>query len=510
MSNKRLAISLVANIIAFSVNMGISFFLTPYIVNHVGSEAYGFVSLANNFTSYASILTIALNSMAGRFITIEYENKRMDNAIEYFSSALFANIFMCGVLLIPAIVCIFRLEWILNISPRILDDVKMLFGFIFAAFFVTLINATFSTSLFVTNRKDVEARRNIEAYLIKAIILIVVYILFKPAVFYVGVATLVVGLYSLLANMYFTKKYLPEIKIKRNFVSKEKIGILISSGIWNSLTKLSNVLTDGLDLLITNLFIGPTMMGVLSIAKMLPSVITTLVGTIAGVFVPNYTIAYAHGDRHQFVVKIRQSIVISSVISNVCLTVLIALGTEFFDLWVPGQDKHLLYRLSLLTIAGMSINGGMQCVYNIFAVVNKIKINSIVNLATDLGIVWIVFLLLRTTDLGVYAVAGVSSIVIICRSVLFSIPYASHCSGINMWFFYKQVMINLMALAMSTGAVIICKNNFETGSWTQLVALGIFGCIVALGINILIVTDYNEKRAMIKIMKRRIFHENYQ
>lgn len=505
MKTNRLAISLLANIIAFAVNMGINFFLTPYIVNHVGSEAYGFVSLANNFTSYALILTIALNSMTGRFMTIEYERHRINEVQRYFSSALFANICMCGGLLIPSIVCIFFLDLILNISPEILNDIKILFGFVFASFFVTLINTTYSTSLFITNRKDVEARRNIESYLLKAAILVWLYIVFKPKVYYVGVALLLTALYSLYANIYFTKKYLPDIKPKRNLISKEKISILVTSGIWNSLTKLSNVLTDGLDLLITNLFISSTMMGVLSIAKIIPSVITTLIGTIASVFVPNYTIAYAHGDKKEFITKIRQSMVISSVISNVCLTVVISLGTDFFALWVPGQDKNLLYKLSILTIAGMSINGGIQCVYNIFAVVNKIKINALVNLVSDLGIVGVVFICLKTTNLGVYAIAGVSSFVIICRSLFFSIPYAAHCSEIQMCFFYKQVIINLFALILSISVAIICRNFFYIESWIQLVIFGTFVCVVTFIISTIVVTNRNEKNLIIKKIKRRIF-----
>ena len=86
MGNKRLVISVVANIIACLVNMGIGFFLTPYVVNNIGSDAYGFVSLANNFTSYASIITVALNSMAGRFITIEYERGNYKEANSYFTA----------------------------------------------------------------------------------------------------------------------------------------------------------------------------------------------------------------------------------------------------------------------------------------------------------------------------------------------------------------------------------------------------------------------------------------
>lgn len=82
--NKRLAINIIANIIAFAVNFVISFFLTPYIVETVGKEAYGFVSLGNNFVNYASLITVALNSMASRFITIEIQKRIMIVQVNIF------------------------------------------------------------------------------------------------------------------------------------------------------------------------------------------------------------------------------------------------------------------------------------------------------------------------------------------------------------------------------------------------------------------------------------------
>lgn len=53
-----------------SRKIGINFTLTPYITNAVGVEAYGFVSLAKTFTSYANIFMVALNSYAARYLTI--------------------------------------------------------------------------------------------------------------------------------------------------------------------------------------------------------------------------------------------------------------------------------------------------------------------------------------------------------------------------------------------------------------------------------------------------------
>ena len=86
--NKQLTINLVSSILAFIINMGISFFLTPYITKNIGVEAYGFVSLGTQFINYASLVTIALNSMAGRFITIEIHKKNWESANKYFNSVL--------------------------------------------------------------------------------------------------------------------------------------------------------------------------------------------------------------------------------------------------------------------------------------------------------------------------------------------------------------------------------------------------------------------------------------
>ncbi|MFG5857006.1 hypothetical protein LDB17_02205 [Dysgonomonas sp. Shenzhen-Wh21] len=69
---KRLGINLVAQLFAFIVGFIINFFLAPFVIAKLGAEAYGFIGLANNFVSYTTLITIALNSMAARFITVSF------------------------------------------------------------------------------------------------------------------------------------------------------------------------------------------------------------------------------------------------------------------------------------------------------------------------------------------------------------------------------------------------------------------------------------------------------
>ena len=72
---KKLAINMFGQVLNLGINFCISFFLTPYIISQVGAEAYGFVGLANEFIGYAQIITVAINSMASRFIILKFQKK---------------------------------------------------------------------------------------------------------------------------------------------------------------------------------------------------------------------------------------------------------------------------------------------------------------------------------------------------------------------------------------------------------------------------------------------------
>lgn len=52
--NKQTCKNILLNMMAFGVQFFISFFVSPQVVGKVGSTAYGFIGLANDFVSYAT------------------------------------------------------------------------------------------------------------------------------------------------------------------------------------------------------------------------------------------------------------------------------------------------------------------------------------------------------------------------------------------------------------------------------------------------------------------------
>ena len=350
---KKITINMIASLICFAINMGINFFLSPYIIKNIGTEAYGFVSLANNFVNYATIITVALNSMAGRYITIAIHKNKEEDASKYFTSVLIANIIIILILIVPAIAIITRLEKFLNIGATLISDVKILFTIIFFNFFVTIIDSTYSIATFATNNLYLKSIKTVESYIIKVGTLIVMFILFKPAVFYVGVATLIASIFILISDIYYTIKLLPNIKVKKQYFSWKKVKTLIISGIWNTITKLGQLLTDGLDLILCNLMINDTAMGQLAIAKTIASVFSSLLATISNIFQPDLTILYAKRKIRELVVNLKRAMKISGFFANIPLAFIIAFGPYFFQLWTPTENSHVLTVLTILTIQGV-------------------------------------------------------------------------------------------------------------------------------------------------------------
>ena len=501
--NKQLAINMTATIIAFFVNMGISFVLSPIVVEKVGTEANGFVLLANNFVNYASLITIALNSMAGRFITIAIHQNKIEEANKYFNSVLITNIVMGIILLIPTVGCLFYLDHIINIPSDIVLDVKLLFFFIFVNFITSIIDATFSISTFAKNRLDLASKRKIESNILKAILLITAYTFFKTQVFYIGVISLITTIYITILDIHYTKKLLGEVSLDKKFFDISKVIQIIKSGMWNVITKLGQILNDGLDLLLSNWLISPLAMGQLALAKIVSTSISSLVSTVSSIFQPTLTISFAKEKSDEIKHDLINAMKITGTFSNIVLCGIIVFGLQFYKLWVPSQDAELINILTTLTVLGTIVGGVIDPLWGIFTITNKLKVNSIVILCSGFINTLIVFILLKTTNLGVFAIAGVSSITSIIRNLTFTPMYSAHCLGFSKKTFYPVIMRYI-----GTSVIMLCIfyfifNLFTVNSWFMLILVATICGIIGLTLNILLLFGIKDSQKIItKILEK--------
>lgn len=508
MDKKRLAVNMTAQLLAFAVNMGISFFLAGIIEGQIGENTYGFVALANQFVLYAQIIVSALNTMASRFITVHIHRGEKQTASEYFSSVFFGNVLMAGIFLVPALVIVLFMGYMpfLNVPDRILRDVQLLWAFVFGNFFLSIITSVYGVSTYAMNRLELTSIRTMIADILRIVFLFVTFFIWKPTLWYIGAASLLSTSYLAFWNRRFTRRLLPDIRISVSDFRWKKVWELVSLGAWNSLTRLGQQLLDGLGVLLSGALIldGNASMTLLALATQVPTAITSLMGTVAGVFNPQITIAYAEGNREKLVGIIKSSNRIMIFLMSIPIAFLTAYGTDFYRLWQPAKDPWALQKLSVLSVGTLYISMSIQVLYHVFIITKKVKWNSLVLLGSGVLSSAMSLVLLKTTDLGAACFPLSSMITGLLRNFVFTPVYAARCLEIRWNRFYGDILLGCFSIGTITLLGIVSRTVFPVHSWGGLILTGAVMGPLSLLVNFLIILRKEERETVIQMIRSRV------
>ena len=499
-------INIISSICVMIINLGISFFLSPYIIRTIGIEANGFVSLANNFVTYANLIVTALNAMAARFITIAYVQQDYKKANLYYNSVFWGNLIIVAALVVPATYLVIKLENFIDVPADILWDVKILFSLVFLSFFVRTGAPNYDCGTYITNQMHLTYIPNIFSALLRFFALVCMFTIWTPHIWYVSLVSMLLGFLTLSIAGYWTHKLTPELRVrlKAPICSWTAIKELVGSGLWNAITIAGNMLMSGFDLLLCNLYIGSTMMGLLSLSKTLPSILTDLAESIRGTFGPELTISYAKGDKHQIYASLRRAMKITATIVSVPVAGIIIMSDAFYSLWVPTQDADMLQHLTILTMMAYIFSSGIVPLNNVYPTVNKVKYNSVALIVSGCISATVTLLLIAYTEWDVYAVAGVSSVVMILRDLLFNIPISARLLDLKWYTFYPQVGQSVLSCGVIVAIGLLVRAIIPVSSWiTFFLACGIVG-ILGLCANMFIVLNKEERNYLIGIIKKKL------
>lgn len=504
---KRLFINLIASIISFFVQLMISFLLNPYLVERLGDASYGFIGLADQFVNYATILTVALNSMASRFISVEINKNNIKKANEYYSSIFIADIILSVFVAIVSGILILKLQYIINIPTELMIDVKLTFLLVFINFIITILSTVFTVATFVKNRVDMASIRKVVSNIIKVIVLLFLFLKFQPKIYYIAVASIICSIYLLLANIKITKKIASELKIKVKHFSTKAVKTIISSGIWNSINNFSRVLLTGLDLIIANLFVGPNEMGILSISKTVPTAVESLLATISGVFTPQFTILYSQGKKEQLIKEVKFSIKLLSLLMTVPLAGFIIFGKSFYALWLPYKSNEAIMQIQILSILAVLpylLSAFIFTLSSLDTVTNKLKRPVIVYLLMAIITLITEILLIKNTDLGIYAIAGVSSFYWILKVVIFTPINAAYNLEIKWTTFYPPFIKAILCMIIVMILFGIANTFIVISTWMDLLVIAIIFGIIGYLVNYLLLLNKEERKKIISIIKNKI------
>jgi O-antigen/teichoic acid export membrane protein len=491
MKKGRTGISIIANIVSVVVSVGVSFFLTPFLISSIGKEAYSFYPLANNFVSYMTIITLALNSMASRFITIELTKGNTDKANRYFSSVFYSNIILSAVLIIPMIVIVSLIDHFLNVPDGLLPDVRFMFALMFCSMLINLISSVFGVATFAKERMDLRAGQDISVNIIRALLYILLFSLFRPTIVFLGIVSCMAALLNGGFQFVFSRVLMPECKLRITSFDRGSVFLLIKSGIWNSINSVGSVLTMSISVLLANTLLGASAAGDLSIIQTLPHLISSVISAVYGVFLSKIAVMYAHGNAKATVEYVKYTQKVLGIICNIPVVIIMILGKYFFKLWVPGENAAYLHILSIITLFPVMIHSCMWTVYGLNVTNNKLKVPAFGLVITGIISIMSTFILIKTTNLGIYSIAISSSITNGLFYMLFIPIYAARKMDISGFSFFPTIIKTIL---FGFGYLLLTyplQSVFESliTNWFMLIFVG--GILEIIGVIVYFIVIFN-------------------
>lgn len=503
---KKLLRTMLITGLAFTINYLITLFLTPFITNNVGTAAYGYVSLAKNMAQYAAIITLALNSFASRHIAVAYHNGDLRTANIYFSSTFFGDLLLGTAIAAVSFLCIAFLDKLLVIEARLVGDVKLLFVFVFIRFFLVTVFSVYGTGAYIADKLDVSGVFKLLSYMVEAVVLLVIFRLTRPNVAFVGLGLLSASLVLIGADVLITRRHTPSLAVRRSNFRKSAVHKLVADGVWSSANDLGALLHSGLDLAICNLMLTPLAMGQLAIAKSIDLIFHSLYHVVGHAFQPMLLRSYAENNMKRLLGELNLSMKFSALLSNLAFAGFFALGMVYYKLWIPNEDIALVYQLTVITVLTSVASGSMKPLYYIYTLTVKQKFPCVITLITGALNVISMMVLLRFTDLGVYAVVWTTVVLVGFINFVSNPLYMAHVLGQPLTTFYPGIIRNVSSCAVLTALFTVLSRLYMPSSWLTLFACIAAYALIGAPVHFLIVLSREEKKMIVETLKKRFKH----
>ena len=171
---------------------------------------------------------------------------------------------------------------------------------------------------------------------------------------------------------------------------------------------------------------------------------------------------------------------------------------------MPGQDPVLLSILSSIVLVSICLAGITNILKNVFVTLNRIKIPAIVMLISGLISTIIVLILLNTTDLGIWAIVGISPIIAIIRELSFTPYYARKLLGFKRRKIFIQILRGVALIGVNLFVFLILNSIMgPIRTWGDLIIQAIpSGMAGYIGSFYVILNPHDRKRILVFIQHK--------
>lgn len=474
---------------AFAIlNVVLMTWYIPFLVHHLGVDAYSVIALSNTLVLYAAIVSASLDTSVNRFLAIEVNRGSVDGANRVFNAALALSIGGCGALLVPAAVVTCLFPSLFKVPSGLADASRALFASAAFATLLAILSGNFGLAGVVTHRFDLRNLVRGAASIVRFGVVTALFAAYPATLYGVAAGLVLSACVGLAGDLWLCRRLMPQLRIDLRQVELGRLRAMMSLGGWSVVNQTGFMLLMQVDLILVNRFFGPEATGRYGSLMLFPALIYLLTEPVITVLSPIIMARYAVADYASMLRLINSSVKLIGLGLALPVGLLCGFGGPILALWL-GLSFAPLDLLVVLLVGHLTIGLAVRPIAYLLTAYNRVRLQGIVTLALGVANIGLAIGLIRWTGLGMAAVAAASAITWLIRNLVFLNTYSAIVSGQRWWTFSPALLAGAactVGVALA-GRLIVRLWHPETwvalGAWAVGVAVSYAAILYLVGLD---------------------------
>ena len=494
---KQVKFGAILSYILMILNMLYGLWITPFLINNLGTDEYGLYKLVGSLSSSLLVLNLGIGDTVQRYVATylaEDERKKIPNLM---AMCIIITIVLNFIIFVVGAVIIFVFPHVYGHTLTIdqLSKARVLLAILIVNIMVTVIENLFSGLLIGFNDYIFTNSIKVLTVLIRAVL---VYFAISKKADSIGLATitLVLSCAVLIAEFLYGKQKLNVI-IRYSFWDKN---LFKEAGKYTALmflTALASQAVTNIDTIVIGAVLGTAVVTMYSVGQYFFNLFQQLSCGVSGVMLPTVTMALHEDDGMQ---RVEQVVIgagrVQFALLGAALAGIICVGKEFILLWL-GEGYEDVYILIMILVIPTMFELCTNVCLSILRAQNKIAFRTYVVFTSAVINSILTVVLVNVWSYMGAAIATAFSY-ISCSLIAMNIYYVKVIK-LRMGVIYKGIIRRIWICIILPSIATIVLSKFFSGTWLLFAVKVLFFCFI-YGILLLVYGLDSSERSQVPII----------
>jgi O-antigen/teichoic acid export membrane protein len=413
---RRIVQNIFSNWFALAVTTLVGFFLSPYVVHHLGNLTYGVWVLTLSFTAYMNLLDLGLRGAVTRFVSKGVAQANYEESSEAVSGALWIRLWISLAIVVVGFVLSAVFHRIFTIPVELQRDARLAILITCVSVAITLWSGVFSSVLAALHRFDLTSSVTILQTCFRAAGLVLL-VRAGHGILALAAWELCTSIVANAAYIFLSFRVFPQLKIVFGRPSAATLGRLWNYSFYVFVINISVQVAYYSDNLVVGAFLSPAAVTMYAIGGMLIAYARNIITSMTSTFTPlasSYDAVGNYDNLRRLVIHGTRAALV------VALPIEVALffrGNTFIRLWMGEQyaePSGTVMKILLLSVLFASAN-----TTSVGIVFGMEKLKPIALWAVGEAVTNLILSIILVRHMGIYGVAWGSAIPsVFCELIL--------------------------------------------------------------------------------------------